>query len=378
MSSRWVALIIVFASMAIVGYFGLRATLEGSANFLPFVTFNPTVTPTVAPTLTPAPTLAPTQTETPAPTWTASPVPSNTFVPPTPSNTITPASTQTATQAKPTPTTPRTASPTPNTISTDPVFVGAGDIADCTLTSDDATAELLDSIPGTVFTLGDNVYVSGTADEFAQCYAPSWGRHKARTRPVPGNHDYLTGNASGYFGYFGASAGDPTKGYYSYDLGAWHMIALNSEIAVGAGSTQEQWLRADLAEQPAFCTLAYWHKPRFSSGPHNNDATYQALWQALYDGNADVVLNGHDHDYERFAPQDPVGRADAARGIREFVVGTGGEWLYPFTTIRPNSELRRTGVFGVLKLTLHATNYDWQFIAAAGNPFADSGTGACH
>jgi hypothetical protein len=368
---RWLAVGIIVSSMVGLAYAVVSGATAGSANSRTFVASNPAPALTFTPTLTAVPTLsrAPTDTTTAtaSPTATASATPTKST---TPTNTQTP--------SKSAPLTPRLVTATPNISSTDPVFVGAGDIADCGLTSDEATSKLLDSIPGTVFTVGDNAYPYGTADEFAKCYASSWGRHKSRTRPVPGNHDYATGNASGYFGYFGASAGDPTKGYYSYGVGAWHIIALNSEIAVGAGSKQEQWLRADLAAHPAMCTLAYWHKPRFSSGPHNNDATYEALWQALYDGNADVVLNGHDHDYERFAPQDPLGRADAVRGIREFVVGTGGETLYPFTNIRPNSELRRTGVFGVLKLTLHATSYDWQFISAAGNTFTDSGTGACH
>jgi len=258
----------------------------------------------------------------------------------------------------------------------DPVFVGAGDIANCSRDQDEATAKLLDNISGTVFTLGDNVYPDGTAAQFSDCYAPTWGRHKSRTRPVPGNHDYHTSGASGYYNYFGAAAGASGKGYYSYNLGAWHIIALNSEISQGAGSAQEQWLRSDLAANQSVCTLAYWHKPRFSSGQHGNNSASQALWQALYDYKADVILNGHDHTYERFAPQNPNQQADS-NGIREFVVGTGGAGLYPFPTIQPNSQVRNNTTYGVLKLTLHSTSYDWQFVPIAGQNFTDSGSSNC-
>jgi hypothetical protein len=258
----------------------------------------------------------------------------------------------------------------------DPVFVGAGDITNCGRTEDESTANLLDNITGTVFTLGDNAYPDGTLTQFNNCYGPTWGRHKSRTKPVPGNHDYHTAGASGYFNYFGAAAGDPAKGYYSYNLGAWHIIALNSEISQSAGSAQEKWLRADLAANPKTCTLAYWHKPRFSSGQHGNIAASQPLWQALYDYGADVVLNGHDHTYERFAPQNPNAQADP-KGIREFVVGTGGAGLYSFTSNQPNSQIRNNTTFGVLKLTLHSTSYDWQFIPIAGQNFSDSGSANC-
>jgi hypothetical protein len=259
----------------------------------------------------------------------------------------------------------------------DPVFVGAGDIANCSRTQDESTAQLLDSIAGTVFTLGDNVYPDGTSTQFTDCYGPTWGRHKNRTRPSAGNHDYHVAGAAGYFNYFGAAAGDPTKGYYSYNLGTWHIIALNSEITHSAGSTQEQWLRADLAANPSMCTLAYWHKPRFSSGMHGNISSVQTFWQALYDYGADVVLSSHDHTYERFAPQNPNGQADSNRGIREFVVGTGGAGLYSFPTIQPNSQVRNNSTYGVLRLTLHATSYDWQFVPFAGQTFTDSGSANC-
>ncbi len=266
----------------------------------------------------------------------------------------------------------------------DPVFVGAGDIADCGSLGDEATAALLDGIGGTVFTTGDNVYPNGTSTQFSSCYGPSWGRHKARTQPAPGNHDYDTAGASGYFGYFGAAAGDPAKGHYSYDLGAWHMIVLNSNCSFvggcGAGSAEEQWLRQDLAAHANACTLAYWHHPRFSSGgEHGSDPGMEPFWRALYEAGADVVLAGHDHDYERFARQDPVGNADANYGIREFVVGTGGARHEPLaTTPVPNSEVRNDDTFGVLKLTLHPFGYDWTFVPEAGKTFTDSGNELCH
>jgi hypothetical protein len=266
----------------------------------------------------------------------------------------------------------------------DPVLLTAGDIASCSSSGDEATANLLDTLSGTVATLGDNEYETGSSDDFANCYDPTWGRHKTRTNPVPGNHDYYTPNATGYFGYFGAAAGDPAKGYYSYDLGAWHVIALNSNdnctvVACNAGSAQEQWLRADLAAHPAVCTLAYWHHPRFSSGSsHGNNASMQALWQALYDYGADIVLNGHEHNYERFAKQSPSAAADPAHGIREFVVGTGGRSHYGFaTTPQPNSQVRNGDTYGVLQLTLHESSYDWQFLPVLGGTFTDSGSDSC-
>lgn len=269
------------------------------------------------------------------------------------------------------------------TSSTDPIFVGAGDIANCGTDEDEATAKLLDVITGTIYTLGDNAYPDGTAANFADCFGPTWGRHLARMKPVPGNHDYHVTGAAGYYSYFGAAASpqevnctSDCKGYYSYDLGAWHIIALNSEIEVKAGSAQEQWLRQDLAAHPAACTLAYWHKPRFSSGEHQNDADFHAFWVALYEAGVDVVLNGHDHNYERFAPQNPGGQADPD-GIREFVVGTGGTGQRAFSRIQPNSEVRFTDSWGVLQVTLHETSYDWQFIPIAGQNFQDSGSSAC-
>lgn len=258
------------------------------------------------------------------------------------------------------------------------VLVGAGDIASCTSNGDEATANLLDGIPGTVFTAGDNAYENGAAADYANCYNPSWGRHKSRTHPAPGNHEYNTAGAAGYFGYFGAAAGDPSTGYYSYTLGAWHIVVLNSNLAMNAGSTQETWLRADLAGHPATCTLALWHHPRFSSGLHGSSTAVQPLWEALYAAGADVVVVGHDHLYERFAPQTPSGQPDAARGIREFVVGTGGAGLYAFGTPALNSQVKDNTTHGVLKLTLYGDHYDWKFVPIAGSSFTDSGSGNCH
>jgi hypothetical protein len=258
-----------------------------------------------------------------------------------------------------------------------PVLVGAGDIAVCGAHSHHATAALLDSIPGTVFTAGDHAYRDGTVREFLECYEPSWGRHKARTRPAPGNHDYRR-NARGYFGYFGARAGDPELGYYSYDLGAWHIVVLNSNVRMEAGSPQEQWLRRDLAAHPRRCTLAIWHRPRFSSGAKHGPSTQpQDLWRALAEAGAEVVINGHEHLYERFAPQTADGVADP-RGIRQFTVGTGGAGLYPFGPPAANSEVRDGSTFGVLKLTLHPESYEWEFVPAAGGSFRDAGRAECH
>ena len=275
-------------------------------------------------------------------------------------------------------------STTTSSLPTTEVLVGAGDIASCDLTGDEDTAKLLDRIPGTIFTTGDHAYYDGTETEFAECYEPSWGRHTNRTYPVPGNHDYNTANASGYFSYFGPAAGEPGEGYYSYDLGEWHIIALNStcESVIGGcqeGSPMLRWLEEDLATNSKACTLAYWHRPLFSSGAtHGNGPDIKPIWDALYAAGAEVVVNGHEHNYERFAPQDPNGVADAERGIREFVVGTGGYYPYPLGEIQPNSEVRNDDTHGVLKLTLRPSDYEWEFVPVADNPFKDSGSGSCH
>jgi len=261
-------------------------------------------------------------------------------------------------------------------------MVGAGDIASCGSSGDEATAKLLNGISGTVFTTGDNVYGEGTASQFKNCYGPSWGRHKARTKPSVGNHEYLTAGASGYYSYFGSAAGGPSRGYYSYDRGDWHVVVLNSmcEKVGGCGATSPMlgWLRRDLAANPARCTLAYFHHPLFSSGEHGDQTKMRPAWNALYAADADVVVNGHDHSYERFAPQRPDGTRDRERGIREFVVGTGGASHYPFEAIKANSQARNAKTYGVLKLTLSASSYDWRFVPVAGKTFTDSGTASCH
>jgi PKD repeat protein len=263
------------------------------------------------------------------------------------------------------------------------VLVGAGDIADCTLPNDEATAAVVDGIAGTVFAAGDTVYESGSPAEYTSCYDPTWGRHRARTLPAVGNHEYQTSGATGYYGYFGAAAGDPTKGYYSTDVGGWHVVVLNSNCTkiVGgcaAGGAQETWLRADLAASTATCTVAIWHHPMFSSGSHGINTSVRPLWAALDAAGADVVIVGHDHDYERFAPQTASGTADPAFGIRSFVVGTGGAGLRGFATTAANSEVRDSDTFGVLKLTLHASSYDWAFVPVAGSTFTDTGSTPCH
>jgi len=268
------------------------------------------------------------------------------------------------------------------------VIVAAGDIADCLSEGDEETAKLVSAIDGaTVLTLGDNAYPDGAAEDFRNCYEPTWGQFKERTRPILGNHEYETQGASAYFDYFGEAAGDPDEGYYSYDLGAWHIVALNSncgvggEIRCGPDSAQTEWLKEELAanSDERQCTLAYMHHPRFSSGvKHGGTSTMEPLWEALYEAGAEVVLSGHEHNYERFAPQDPEGRADPERGIREFVVGTGGKSNYPIVAPIANSEVHNDETYGVLKLTLHPHSYEWQFVPVEGESFTDSGSSRCH
>ena len=232
-----------------------------------------------------------------------------------------------------------------------------------------------------VLGLGDLQYQMGAYSAFIGSYDLSWGRVKSITKPAPGNHEYETTGASGYYKYFGAAAGDPSKGYYSYDVGTWHLVALNSNCGVvscSKGSAQETWLRADLAAHPAACTLVYWHHPMYSSGEHGDNPSVAALYQAAYDGGVDVALAGHDHDYERFAPQNPAGQVDTAKGIREFVAGTGGKSHYAITTVHANSQVHNDNTFGVLELTLHTDSYDWKFHPIAGATFTDSGTQRCH
>src|SRR5213592_3306156 len=264
------------------------------------------------------------------------------------------------------------------TVVAPPVLVGAGDIADCTRNQDSLTANLMDTIPGTVFADGDNAYPDGSSTVYKNCYNPTWGRFKARTKPVPGNHDYLTSGASGYFNYFGSAAGASGKGYYSYDLGTWHIVALNSNIAMNVGSAQEVWLKADLAKSTKQCTVAYWHHPLFSSGNEGAHPEVAPLWQDLYNAGAELVIVGHDHDYERFAPQATNGVADSAYGIREIVAGTGGGGLFPAHPPVPNSEVLNDNTIGVLKLTLHTSGYTWKFLPIPGKTFTDEGGSSCH
>lgn len=257
---------------------------------------------------------------------------------------------------------------------------GAGTATRCRMA---ATASLVLALaPDAVLALGDNQYHNGTLAKYQASYAPSWGQLLPITYPVPGNHEYLTSGAAGYYAFFGAAAGDPAEGWYSFDLGGWHLVALNSSCGAiggcGAGSPQEQWLLADLFADTSACTLAYWHQPRFSSGSHGSDAAYDAFWSALWNAGADLALNGHEHIYERFAPQRPDGTPDPARGLRQLTVGTGGKDLTGIAAAQPNSEVRHAGSYGVLALTLHPTGYEWRFLATDGSPFTDSGVGLCH
>jgi hypothetical protein len=269
--------------------------------------------------------------------------------------------------------------------SNSPVLIGAGDVCVTSVIANaEATAALIAARPTNhVFTLGDNSNETGTASQYANCYAKAWGAFKSRTRPTVGNHDYMTAGAAPYYAYFGSLAGPSVKGYYSYNLANnWHVIVLNAIcLEVGgcqAGSAQEKWLKADLAANRGKHIVAMWHIPSFSSGStHGDNSTYKAWWTDLYAAHADLILDGHDHDYERFAQQSPAGVATSA-GIREFVVGTGGASQRAFGTIQANSQVRSTGVFGVLKLTLGLHSYSWWFIPVAGKTFTDHGTAATH
>jgi hypothetical protein len=255
-------------------------------------------------------------------------------------------------------------------------LVGAGDIGVCGSPGPYLTASLLDTVPGTVFTAGDNAYFSGTAADFKKCYDPTWGRHRARTRPSPGNHEYESGG-SAYFDYFGANAGPPGLGYYSYTIGSWKLLSLNSEVPSGPGSAQGEWLREELSGRQPGCTAAYWHRPLFSSGRIGDNTDMRPLFQMLYDAGVDLVINGHDHLYERFAPQDPEGRVDTARGIREFIVGTGGAPLTGVANLHANSDARAT-VWGVAMFTLYERSYQWRFVPTDDQTPEDSGTAVCH
>jgi hypothetical protein len=266
-------------------------------------------------------------------------------------------------------------------VETAPLLLAAGDIASCRSDGDEATAALLKGVPATIAGLGDLAYPRGSADDFAYCYDPSWGPFRSTTRPAVGNHEYATPGAAAYFDYFGAAAGARGAGYYSYELGSWHVVVLNSNcrfVSCNAGSLQETWLRNDLALHRTRCTLAYFHHPLFSSTLGTATLGVQPLWRALYDAGADLVLNGHAHNYQRFAPQTPAGAADPARGIREFVVGTGGASHHLVGPPIPNQETIDGVTFGVLRLTLLDSGYLWRFVPRSGGLFADAGAGACH
>jgi hypothetical protein len=266
----------------------------------------------------------------------------------------------------------------------DVVLTGAGDIASCGLRGDTETSDLLVNQPGTIFTAGDNAYENGSTANYASCYAPTWGRVLDRTTlPAPGNHDWNTPGAAGYLAYFGSAAAPNGTTWYSTDLGAWHVIVLDSNCAkVGgcvADSPQGRWLAADLAAHAdTRCTLAIWHHPRFSSGVHGNDVEVGPFWEQLVAAHADLVINGHDHDYERFAPQNAAGKEDRKTGLREIVVGTGGASLRTFPNVAANSEIRLAGELGVIRLTLHVANYDWEFLPATKGGITDYGSALCH
>jgi 3',5'-cyclic AMP phosphodiesterase CpdA len=263
-------------------------------------------------------------------------------------------------------------------------IVAAGDIADCRtleppLSPAAQTGALITASDAAVLTLGDNTYPVGAPGEYIDCFEPTWGRFKRRIFPSPGNHDYLTDGAAAYFDYYGAAAGPDRRGYYSFNVGEWHVISLNSNVDARAGSAQHAWLLAELAAfSGVLCTLAYWHHPVFSSGPHGNVAQMADVFAALHEAGVDVVLAGHDHTYERFAPQNAAGERDPARGIRSFVAGTGGAVLYTFGAPRPNSEVRDARTHGVLRLTLLPQGYHWEFIPVGGGPARDSGSDTCH
>jgi acid phosphatase type 7 len=295
-----------------------------------------------------------------------------------PTATASPLPTQTATY---TPSPSPTVTPSPSPTDTPAVLVGAGDIAVCGEPWTEATGRLFDGIDGTIFAAGDTVQGKGSAIEFANCFDPTWGRHKHRIRPAPGNHDYYTPGAKPYYDYFGAAAGEPGKGWYSYRLGDWLIIALNSncdDVSCREDSSQVEWLRQELAENPTRCALAYYHHPRWSSGPAGSSGWITHFWRTLYEGGVDVVISGHDHHYERFAPQNPAGELDLDNGMRQFIAGTGGAYLRSVTGDPiANSEVILQHVHGVLKFELFPDRYNWEFIPIEGMQLTDSGSDTC-
>jgi hypothetical protein len=252
-------------------------------------------------------------------------------------------------------------------------LIGAGDIASCSSGGDEATARMLAKRRGTIFTTGDNAYPDGRISEFHDCYHPSWGQHRKRTRPSPGNHDYHVPDARGYFAYFDWRAGPEDRGYYVYRRGMWRIYSLNSEVLSGQ---QLQWLRGDLRRHTPACSLAYWHAPLFSSGQHGNNSDIRKLWDPLYRAGVDVVINGHDHHYERFAPMRPDGTR-SPRGIRQFIVGTGGAALRAAHDVKRHSRMRYWDSHGLLRLRLAPGGYSWRFITVR-EGVVDSGRGSCH
>jgi acid phosphatase type 7 len=271
----------------------------------------------------------------------------------------------------------------PTPLPAEVVLVGAGDIGRCDATTDDDTASLAETLPGIVFTLGDNAYGHGSESDYRDCFGGSWGRFEDRIElPVPGNHDYDTDGAAGYRAYFGDRAAREGTTWYSRDVGAWHVVVLDSNCdrvdgGCGEDSAQVRWLRDDLAASRARCTLALFHHPRFSSGEHGSDQEVAPFWEALYEDGADLVLNGHDHDYERFAPQDPNAQPDEDGGIMELVVGTGGADLRRFHDPIANSRVREAVAHGVIELGLSQTGWRWQFHSTDGS-FTDAGADRCH
>jgi acid phosphatase type 7 len=267
---------------------------------------------------------------------------------------------------------------TAGTDSSGHVLLAAGDIAACTGGSV-LTAAILDSIPGQVIIPGDAAYwAEGQANPYETCYATTWGRHKSRTRPAPGNHDMQPGMFAMYRAYFGKATGDAPGAYYSFDVGDWHILALNSNIAMNRESEQGRWIVADLAAHQNRCTLAFMHHPRFSSGPHSRNHEVEAVFELLERGGVDVLVSGHDHIYERFAPMLANGARDDVDGVRQFIVGTGGNDLYDIRRISRNSQRRQNRVYGVLKLTLHAESYSWDYVPVASTRFRDTGSARCH